>query len=154
MEALLSDYPVVTEIPVAWGEMDALNHVNNAVYFRYFETARLDFFKHVELMEEMAITKVGPVLGDTYCKYFRPVTYPDTLMVGSRVTDIQDDRFTMEYAIVSKAQQKLTTIGTATIVMFDFASNQKALLSLRLTNEIERMNTLKSPCFKQETVME
>ncbi|MFA0233455.1 acyl-CoA thioesterase, partial [Vibrio sp. 10N.261.45.A7] len=32
MEALLSDYPVVTEIPVAWGEMDALNHVNNAVY--------------------------------------------------------------------------------------------------------------------------
>ncbi len=45
--------------------MDALNHVNNAVYFRYFETARLDFFKHVELMEEMAITKVGPVLGDT-----------------------------------------------------------------------------------------
>ena len=101
MEALLSDYPVVTEIPVAWGEMDALNHVNNAVYFRYFETARLDFFKHVELMEEMAITKVGPVLGDTYCKYFRPVTYPDTLMIGSRVTDIQDDRFTMEYAIVS-----------------------------------------------------
>ena len=82
MEALLSDYPVVTEIPVAWGEMDALNHVNNAVYFRYFETARLDFFKHVELMEEMAITKVGPVLGDTYCKYFRPVTYPDTLMIG------------------------------------------------------------------------
>ncbi|MEG3696416.1 acyl-CoA thioesterase, partial [Vibrio coralliirubri] len=53
-----------------------------------------------------------------------------------------------------KAQQKLTTVGTATIVMFDFASNQKALLSLRLTNEIEKMNTLKSPCFKQETVME
>ncbi len=74
MEALLSDYPVVTEIPVAWGEMDALNHVNNAVYFRYFETARLDFFKHVELMEDGV--QVDPVLGDTYCKYFRPVTYP------------------------------------------------------------------------------
>jgi acyl-CoA thioester hydrolase len=102
----------------------------------------------------MAVTKVGPVLGDTYCKYFRPVTYPDTLLVGSKVTEVQDDRFTMEYAIVSKAQQKVTTIGTATIVMFDFASNQKALLSVRLLNEIQKMSTLKSPCFKQETVAE
>jgi len=60
----------------------------------------------------------------------------------------------MENAIVSKAQQKVTTIGTATIVMFDFASNQKALLSVRLLNEIQKMSTLKSPCFKQETVAE
>ena len=67
---------------------------------------------------------------------------------------IHETDLTMEYAIVSKAQQKLTTVGTATIVMFDFASNQKALLSLRLTNEIEKMNTLKSPCFKQEAVTE
>lgn len=144
MEALLAEYPVVTEIPVAWGEMDALNHVNNAVYFRYFETARLDFFKHVELMEEMAVTKVGPVLGDTYCKYRLPVTYPDTLLVGSKVTDVQEDRFTMEYTIVSKKQGKVTTTGTATIVMFDFASNQKALLSIRLHNAIQEMGQLKA----------
>lgn len=144
MEALLAEYPVVTEIPVAWGEMDALNHVNNAVYFRYFETARLDFFKHVELMEEMAVTKVGPVLGDTYCKYRLPVTYPDTLLVGSKVTDVQEDRFTMEYTIVSKKQGKITTTGSATIVMFDFASNQKALLSIRLHNAIQEMGQLKA----------
>ena len=142
MNTLLADYPVITEIPVAWGEMDALNHVNNAVYFRYFETARLDFFKHVELMEEMAVTKIGPVLGDTYCKYFRPVTYPDTLLIGSKVTDVQDDRFTMEYTIVSSKQQKVTTVGNATIVMFDFASNQKALLSIRLHSAIQEMNGL------------
>ncbi|MDN3613955.1 MAG: acyl-CoA thioesterase [Vibrio gallaecicus] len=142
MNTLLADYPVITEIPVAWGEMDALNHVNNAVYFRYFETARLDFFKHVELMEEMAVTKIGPVLGDTYCKYFRPVTYPDTLLIGSKITDVQDDRFTMEYTIVSSKQQKVTTVGNATIVMFDFASNQKALLSIRLHSAIQEMNGL------------
>ncbi|MFA0569594.1 acyl-CoA thioesterase [Vibrio gallaecicus] len=142
MNTLLADYPVITEIPVAWGEMDALNHVNNAVYFRYFETARLDFFKHVELMEEMAVTKIGPVLGDTYCKYFRPVTYPDTLLIGSKVTDVQDDRFTMEYTIVSSKQQMVTTVGNATIVMFDFASNQKALLSIRLHSAIQEMNGL------------
>ncbi|GAL17762.1 1,4-dihydroxy-2-naphthoyl-CoA hydrolase in phylloquinone biosynthesis [Vibrio maritimus] len=136
MEQLLEGFPVVTEIPVAWGEMDALNHVNNAVYFRYFETARLDYFSHIHLMEDMAVTNIGPVLGDTYCRYKLPVTYPDTLLVGSRITDVKDDRFTMEYQIVSKKLQKVTTIGHATIVMFNFGTNKKANLSETLLQAI------------------
>lgn len=141
MEQLLEGFPVVTEIPVAWGEMDALNHVNNAVYFRYFETARLDYFGHINLMEDMAITQIGPVLGDTYCRYKLPVTYPDTLLVGSRISDIQTDRFTMEYQIVSKKLGKVTTTGTATIVMFNFASNQKAQIPQKL------LDAMDSACF-------
>ncbi|MGV2986202.1 acyl-CoA thioesterase [Vibrio sp. E150_011] len=137
MEELLKDYPVITEIPVAWGEMDALNHVNNAVYFRYFETARLDYFRHLSIMEDMAVTNIGPVLGDTYCRYKLPVTYPDTLLVGSRITDVGADRFKMEYQIVSKKQGKVTTIGTASIVMFNFISNQKSNLSEKLMLAIE-----------------
>ncbi|AYV23377.1 acyl-CoA thioesterase [Vibrio mediterranei] len=140
MESLLKDYSVVTEIPVAWGEMDALNHVNNAVYFRYFETARLDYFSHINLMEDMAVTNIGPVLGETYCRYKLPVTYPDTLLVGSRITEVQEDRFKMEYQVVSKKLGKVTTTGTATIVMFDFTTNQKALISDKLMSALEQAN--------------
>ncbi|RBW63813.1 acyl-CoA thioesterase [Vibrionales bacterium C3R12] len=140
MGNLLKEYSVITEIPVAWGEMDALNHVNNAVYFRYFETARIAHFNKVELMEEMAMTKVGPVLGETQCRYKLPVTYPDTLLIGSKVTDMQSDRFTMQYEIVSKKLGKITTIGSATIVMFDFKTNQKAELSERLTLAIKALD--------------
>lgn len=140
MENLLKEYSVITEIPVAWGEMDALNHVNNAVYFRYFETARIAHFNKVELMEEMAMTKIGPVLGETQCRYKLPVTYPDTLLIGSKVTDMQSDRFTMQYEIVSKKLGKITTIGSATIVMFDFKTNQKAELSERLALAIKALD--------------
>lgn len=59
MESLLKDFPVVTKIVVAWGEMDALQHVNNVVYFRYFETARIDYFAHLKLMEELQRTHIG-----------------------------------------------------------------------------------------------
>ena len=45
---LLTDFPVTVEVPVAWGDMDALGHVNNAVYFRYFETARIRFFAELD----------------------------------------------------------------------------------------------------------
>ncbi|MFG0885980.1 thioesterase family protein [Vibrio furnissii] len=144
MENLLQDFPVVTEIPVAWGEMDALQHVNNVVYFRYFETARIDYFRHIQLMEDIAITQIGPVLSETQCRYKIPVTFPDTLLVGSRVSDVQADRFSMEYQVVSKKLGKVTTTGSATVVMFDFKNNTKAQLSQRILDAIQTLQDLPS----------
>lgn len=102
MESLLKDFPVITKIVVAWGEMDALQHVNNVVYFRYFETARIDYFAHLKLMEELQRTQIGPVLSETQARYKIPVTFPDTLLIGSRITSVQADRFSMEYQVVSQ----------------------------------------------------
>ncbi|WP_412498108.1 acyl-CoA thioesterase [Vibrio furnissii] len=144
MENLMQDFPVVTEIPVAWGEMDALQHVNNVVYFRYFETARIDYFRHIQLMEDIAITQIGPVLSETQCRYKIPVTFPDTLLVGSRVSDVQADRFSMEYQVVSKKLGKVTTTGSATVVMFDFKNNAKAKLSERILDAIQTLQDLPS----------
>lgn len=144
MENLMQDFPVVTEIPVAWGEMDALQHVNNVVYFRYFETARIDYFRHIQLMEDIAITQIGPVLSETQCRYKIPVTFPDTLLVGSRVNDVQADRFSMEYQVVSKKLGKVTTTGSATVVMFDFKNGTKAKLSERILDAIQTLQDLPS----------
>ena len=41
MEELTREYPVIIELPVAWGDMDAFAHVNNTAYFKYFESARI-----------------------------------------------------------------------------------------------------------------
>ncbi|MFV0574431.1 MAG: acyl-CoA thioesterase [Vibrio sp.] len=142
MTNLLDGFPVVTEIPVAWGEMDALQHVNNAMYFRYFETARIDYFKHINLMENIAITQVGPVISETSCRYKIPVTFPDTLFIGTKITDLQNDRFTMKYQIVSKKLNKVTTLGSATVVMFDFKNNQKANLTPEVLATIHQLEKL------------
>lgn len=143
MNNLLEGFPIVTEIPVAWGEMDALQHVNNVAYFRYFETARIDYFKHIDLMENIAITQVGPVVAETSCRYKMPVTFPDTLLVGTKITDLQDDRFTMKYQIVSKKLNKITTLGSATVVMFDFKTNQKANLTPEILATIQQLENLR-----------
>ncbi len=123
--------------------MDALNHVNNVVYFRYFETARLDYFKEAALMDDIKDTGIGPVLSDTSARYRLPVTYPDTLLVGSRVSKIEDDRFTMEYEIFSKKMGAITTRGTAQVVMFDFKNNSKAKISPKLRDTIEAIEARK-----------
>ncbi|MFC1519497.1 acyl-CoA thioesterase [Pseudomonadota bacterium] len=138
MEQFIAQDSIITEIPVAWGEMDALNHVNNAVYFRYFETARIDFFSQINMMDELKKTSVGPVLSETQAKFKRPVTFPDTLLVGITISDIKQDRFMMHYRVFSKAQQAITTTGSAKVVMFNFKTGQKATLTAELLAALEQ----------------
>ncbi len=139
--SLLSDYPVHTEIEVAWGEMDALQHVNNAVYFRYFETARIDYCQALDLMKILCASNIGPVVSETSCRYKLPVTFPDTLVVGSRIIEVKDDRFTMEYAVLSRKHQAISTLGKATIVMFDFKTGHKAPLPQSVIEHIDAVES-------------
>ena len=131
---LLEAYPVVIETPVAWGEMDSLRHVNNIVYFRYFESARMAYFDRVGFWAYMDETGVGPILASTRCKFILPLTYPDTVSVGARVSEIKDDRFVMSYAIVSHNHARLAAEGDGLIVSYDY----RALTKAPLPEEIKR----------------
>ncbi|MGL5359610.1 MAG: acyl-CoA thioesterase [Shewanella sp.] len=132
MDKFLAQHPIITTIPVAWGEMDALQHVNNVVYFRYFETARIDFFNRLFPLDTLYQSGIGPVISENQARYKRPVTFPDTLLVSVSISDIQSDRFTMHYQAFSERQQAVTTLGTSVAVMFNFKTGQKAELPSEL----------------------
>jgi acyl-CoA thioester hydrolase len=125
---LLEGYPVVIEVPVAWGEMDSLRHVNNIVYFRYFESARMAYFHRVGFWDYMDETGVGPILASTQCRFRLPLTYPDTVSVGARVAEVEGDRFTMKYVVVSQGQRKVAAEGDGLIVSYDYRALRKAPL--------------------------
>jgi acyl-CoA thioester hydrolase len=72
-------------IPVRWGDLDALNHVNNTVYFRYFEEARVQVFTRAEIYE--GDTR-GTVLAHTACDFIKPVLYPATVVIRQRLLRI------------------------------------------------------------------
>ncbi|NMM40000.1 acyl-CoA thioesterase [Pseudoalteromonas arctica] len=129
MQSFIEQYPIHTAINVAWGEMDALQHVNNVVYFRYFETARIDFFNQINLLNDLQTTGIGPVISENNARYKRPVRFPDTVLVGVTISDIQKDRFMMHYSVFSQAQNTLTTLGSSQVVMFNFKTGKKAQLS-------------------------
>jgi acyl-CoA thioester hydrolase len=136
MNDFLAQHSISTDIQVAWGEMDALQHVNNSVYFKYFETARLDFFNKINLLDDLKTTGVGPVLSETNARFKRPVTFPDSIVVGVKISDINEDRFVMHYTVFSKAQQAVTTIGWAKVVMFNFKTGKKAKLTPELLSAL------------------
>lgn len=137
--SLLAGFPVVSELPVVWGEMDAMGHVNNIVYFRYFETARIAYFERVHFLQEMASSGVGPILASTRCRFKAPLTYPDRVHVGARASDLAEDRFLMHYVVVSEARGRIAAEGDGLIVAYDYRAGQKAALPARTREAIESL---------------
>lgn len=125
MSTLLKDYPVIVEFPVAWGEMDAMGHVNNIVYFRYFESARIAYFEKMGLIGYMTETGIGPILATTSCKFKIPLSYPDKVLIGAKVASIEEDRFVMNYLVVSHKHQKVAAEGEGVIVTFNYKEGKK-----------------------------
>ena len=89
--SLLADFHVIIEARVAWGEMDAFAHVNNAVYFRWFESARIAYLERIDFTGGAAHAGVGPILHSTHCRFRRPLAYPDVVRVGARTVELADD---------------------------------------------------------------
>ena len=137
IHTLLEGYPVIVEIPVAWGDMDAFQHVNNVVYFRYFESARIAYAAKIGLHAYREQTGLGPILGSTSCRYKLPLTYPDTVSVGARTVDVGEDRFTMQYAIVSHRHRKIAAEGDGVIVMYNYHEGKKTAIPDEIRQRIE-----------------
>jgi len=139
MDNLLKHCPVVIETPVAWGQMDAFRHLNNTAYFRFFESARIAYFERLDLLSYMEATGVGPILASTNCRFRIPLTYPDTVSIGARVSEMETDRFTMEYYVVSHRHQKVAAEGTGLIVCFNYKENKKTVVPAELKQRIETL---------------
>src|SRR5262245_66326441 len=111
IENLLTGFPVVVEQAVVWGDMDSYRHVNNTVYFRHFENARLEYFRRLNWFEYEKETGIGPILASTQARFRKPLTYPDTVSSAVRVSSLADDRFTMDYLVVSHRLNAVATEG-------------------------------------------
>lgn len=114
-------YPVSVTIPVAWGEMDAFGHVNNIIYFRYFESARIAYFREVGMTSNLQ--EGGPILASTRCDFLKPLTYPDTVSAEARVGRVGNSSFTMEYRVVSEKLGEAAK-GEGVIVYYDYKSGK------------------------------
>jgi acyl-CoA thioester hydrolase len=132
-------FPVVVRVPVQWGDMDALGHVNNAVYFTWFESARIALFERVGL----AITgtpEVGPILAHTRCDFLAPVRYPGEVLAGTRIERLGTTSFTMEYeAALAGDQERPVARGQGVVVLIDYRDGAKVPLSASLRDALSAL---------------
>jgi acyl-CoA thioester hydrolase len=135
----LAAFPIVVEVDVAWGDMDSYSHVNNVVYFRYFENARIAYLDCIGWSALKLEAGLGPILHSTSARFRKPVTYPDHLLVGARVTDVQADRVTFEFRLVSTALDAIACEGQGVIVSFDYRAGVKTPIPDTIRDAIEKL---------------
>ena len=135
----LPDHPVVISWPVQWGDQDLFGHVNNTVYFRWYESARIAYLDRIGVSEMMNRDRVGPILAAISCNYRRQLNFPDTVEIGSRITRIGRSSATMTHAIWSREQRVLVADGESTIVMFDYQAQRPVPVPDAIRQAIENL---------------
>lgn len=116
------------DYPVAWGDMDSFNHINNVKYLRYFESARVNLFRKFaedypdvqEIQKFMTTDGIGPIVRSVELAWRYPIKYPDTITVIHKVSDISSDRFFLDGIVISHKAQKVAARIKECIVTVDY----------------------------------
>jgi acyl-CoA thioester hydrolase len=147
----LGRWPISCEMPVQWGDMDALGHVNHTRYIRWMETARMVYFNRCGLSEKYKNEGVGPILARIEVDYRLPVQFPDTVTIHTTVTRMGKSSFDMDYRIESAAQNgAIVATGCAFCVTYSYRENRvvpmdtclgQGFLDLEKTGGGERYST-------------
>ena len=105
-------------MPIRWGDMDAMGHVNNTVYFRYMEQARISWFDAL-VPEDEAWRSTGIVIVNASCHYKRPITYPGMVEVRLLVGPPGGSSVPTYYELRVNANPVPYADGAAVVVFID-----------------------------------
>jgi acyl-CoA thioester hydrolase len=114
-------------IPIRWGDMDAMGHVNNTLYFRYLESARVDWLCAIGARPDPS--GVGPVIVNAFCNFYRQLKHPGDLIAKHYVSD--PGRSSFETWITLERVDEpgvISAEGGTTTVWFDAATGRSVPL--------------------------
>ncbi|MBL7955436.1 MAG: acyl-CoA thioesterase [Flavobacteriales bacterium] len=115
------------DIPVAWGEQDAFGHLNNVVYFRYFENVRMHYLERIGALRSHAKAGIGVILATTTCDFLRPVQWPATLHIRTGCIKVGNTSFTLAYELTDN-EDRIVATGTSVQVMYDYTKGTKVTI--------------------------
>ena len=113
----------VVNIPLRWGDMDAMSHLNNVMYFRLMEEARIQWFQ--EFGFPTLPTAEAPILAHVSCDFVRAMTYPGTAVVRQIVTRVGRSSVEMSLSIEKAGEPGVTyATGRSVIVWYDYSEGR------------------------------
>lgn len=117
--------PVFTaQLPVRWGDMDAMGHVNNSRFFTYFEQARIEWLETLA-PDDWQMDTIGPILASAQCDFKRPVVYPATLAITIAVGVPGRTSLPTFYEVrVDGEDETVVATGEAVLVWIDYTTGQ------------------------------
>ncbi|MFC7734453.1 acyl-CoA thioesterase [Roseomonas sp. GCM10028921] len=105
-----ADFRHFLEIPTRWGDNDAYAHVNNVVYYSFFDTVVSRFLLASGVIDLRTSAVIGVVV-ETGCRYLAPISFPDLVTAGLRVSRIGNTSIRYEIGIFRNAEEEASAEG-------------------------------------------
>jgi acyl-CoA thioester hydrolase len=131
-------YPLIGEehIKMRWGDMDALGHLNNTVYFRFLEQTRLDWLN--ALGYDIDPNAIGPILAGTSCNFLKPMVYPASVRITIELEKLGRSSLKFRHRFFCEGDEETVyAVADATLVWVDYQAGHSVPLPEPLRTAIE-----------------
>ena len=136
-----SDFNHWIEVPVRWGDVDRLGHVNNVQYFRYSEEARTSWVSDMGsgLSADVWSGGQGPILAEIQCLFISQLHHPAIVQIGTRVVRLGNSSMVLNQGFFIATSEQPLASSESRIVWFDY-ENQRSVRVPELLRERIRQN--------------
>ena len=135
-----ADYRWFTTIPTRWMDNDVYGHVNNVVYYSYFDTVVNGYLIYSGALDIEESRVIGLVV-ETQCRYFKPITFPDAVHAGLRVARLGSSSVRYEIGIFRNDEETAAAQGHFVHVYVDRETRRPAGLPQQMREALEKLRT-------------
>jgi acyl-CoA thioester hydrolase len=131
-----ADFPHRVQLQTRWGDNDVYGHVNNVVYYSYFDTLINRYLIDEGGLDIEASTVIG-VCVESQCRYLESIAFPESIEAGLRVAELGTSSVRYEIGIFKA--ERLCAIGTFVHVFVDRASRKATAIPQRMRDALARL---------------
>ena len=133
-----TSFPLQIELRIDWSELDLFGHVNNVMYFKYIQAARVNYWETIGINASFKENKLGPILLSSSCQFKKQLLYPGNIIVKTGINFIKTTSFGIHHHIIDK-QGDIVAEAEDVIVMFDFMKNEKVPVPAEMRALVEKL---------------
>lgn len=133
-----TNFPVRLDLRIDWAELDMFGHVNNVSFLKYAQAARINYWEQIGLYQHFLATGHGPMLASVKCDFRKPLHYPGSLYILSRMAFIRNTSFSIQHRMFNE-HGELSAEAEDVIVMYDFNLNEKLIFPDEFRKKCEEL---------------
>ena len=135
---LRDSYRHFQAIPTRWADNDIYGHVNNVVYYSYFDTVVNQYLIEQHALDLVNSTVIGLVV-ETQCDYFAPLSFPDVVHAGLRVTKVGNSSVRYEIGLFRNEERTASAQGYFVHVYVNRASRRSTVVPANMRAALEKL---------------
>ena len=120
---------------IDWSELDAFGHINNVMFMKYVQAARLNYIETIGLMNLYTTQHIGFMVAETNCQYKKELQYPGNIEINTKLAFVKNTSFSLEHSITND-DGIIVAIAKDVLVVFDFTKKEKCLIPNEIRDKI------------------